>query len=121
MDSVRLAKVTASNNGSRGVGPFAVDQPEDLDVALRSHTRPRATFSTASTLRLTTLTLLTESLHRSELAQWPSTADRRTIESSQKRVMFAAGGFGLRRTLALYSSTTFNAGPITHSYTAPML
>ena len=54
MDSVRLAKVTASNNGSRGVGPFAVDEPEDLDVALRSHTRPRATFSTASTLRLTT-------------------------------------------------------------------
>jgi hypothetical protein len=35
--------------------------------------------------------------------------------------MFAAGGFGLRRTLALYSSTTFNVGPITHSYTAPML
>ena len=39
----------------------------------------------------------------------------------QNRVMFAAGGFGDLTRLALYSSTAFNAGPITHSYIAPML
>jgi hypothetical protein len=35
--------------------------------------------------------------------------------------MLAAGAFGSRRRLALYSSTIFNAGLITHSYCAPML
>src|SRR5229473_8150388 len=43
------------------------------------------------------------------------------VRQSQKRVKFAAGGFGCFTRLALYSSTAFNTGPITHSYCAPML
>ena len=35
--------------------------------------------------------------------------------------MFAAGGFGCFARLALYCSTTFSTGPITHSYISPML
>jgi hypothetical protein len=44
-----------------------------------------------------------------------------TSRGHQKRVMFAAGGFGYLRRLALYSSTIFSVGPMTHSYCAPML
>src|SRR5712664_913356 len=41
--------------------------------------------------------------------------------AAQNRVMFAAGGFGDFMRLALYSSTAFSTGPITHSYIAPIL
>ena len=43
------------------------------------------------------------------------------VRKSQNRVKFTAGGFGCFARLALYSSTAFNTGPITHSYCAPML
>ena len=43
------------------------------------------------------------------------------VRESQNRVKFAAGGFGCFARLALYSSTAFNTGPITHSYCVPML
>src|ERR1700752_1226205 len=46
---------------------------------------------------------------------------RKRVRKSQNRVKFAAGGFGCFARLALYSSTAFNTGPITHSYCAPML
>ena len=45
----------------------------------------------------------------------------RNETTNQKRVMFAGGGFGYLRRLALYSSTTLSVGPITHSYIVPML
>ena len=55
------------NKAGDGVRPSQSDLPEDLDVALRSHTPPRATFELRPLFVCFTLTLLTESLHR---ANW---------------------------------------------------
>ena len=45
----------------------------------------------------------------------------RWVIDAQNRVIFAAGGFGLRATLALYSPTAFSTGPKTKLYISPIL